>query len=260
MSVFDEEKQLDDTDRNTFRMRYDFMNENKSNLSDNDYEEYCMHLSKVDVFYRHGVPGLPYFSEIRKNIKVIFSPDKPMYSKKYEKKDWFKKDRRGILGEYFHKDKCIHLYIENIKDCCKSKLEIKRLLLSTYIHELYHAYFESGNRYIPEIEEPLAEFGTLFCMDAMACMGVIAQKEVSIYHSRVNKKKKVLPIYAFGGYIFEKHQPDLRGWKMGELLKNYKSCLKNDMLNITQLGLSSGDSESWEEAYNNLKQALNYVD
>ena len=44
MSIFDEEKQSDDIDRNTFRMRYDFMNKNKSNLSDNDYEEYCMHL------------------------------------------------------------------------------------------------------------------------------------------------------------------------------------------------------------------------
>ena len=260
MGIFDEEKQLDDIDRNTFRMRYDFMNENKGNLSDNDYEEYCMHLSKVDVFYRPGVPGLPCFSEIRKNIKVIFSPDKPMYSKKYEKKDWFKKDRRGILGEYFHKRKCIHLYIENIKDCCKSKLEIKRLLLSTYIHELYHAYFESGNRYIPEIEEPLAEFGTLFCMDAMAYMGIIAQKEVSIYHSRVNKKKKVLPIYAFGGYIFEKHQPDLRGWVMGLLLKNYKLCVKEDRLNLPQQGLSSYDPNLWETAYNDLKKALNYVD
>ena len=259
MSIFDdEEKQSDDIDRNTFRMRYDFMNKNKSNLSDNDYEEYCMHLSKVDVFYRHSVPGLPNFSEIRKNIKVIFSAAKPMYSKRYDKK-WFKKDC-VILGEYFHKDKCIHLYIENIKGCCKSKIEIKRLLLSTYIHELYHAYFESGNRYIPEIEEPLAEFGTLFCMDAMAYMGVIVQKEVSIYHSRVNKKKKALPIYAFGGYIFEKHQPDLRGWKMGLLLKNYKLCVKKDRLNLPQQGLSSYDPNLWETAYNDLKKALRYVD
>ena len=72
----------------------------------------------------------------------------------------------------------------------------------------------------------------------------------------VNKKKKVLPIYAFGGYIFEKHQPDLRGWKMGSLLENYKK----DRLNLPQQGLSSYDPNLWETAYNDLKKALSYVD
>ena len=52
----------------------------------------------------------------------------------------------------------------------------------------------------------------------------------------------------------------MRGWKMGTLLENYKSCLKNDMLNITQQGLSSYDPNLWETAYNDLKKALNYVD
>lgn len=242
-------------------LRYTYIDE--ASLDDKEYENYCTYLSKVDAFYRPLIPGLPCFPMLRQSIKVVFSKEKPTYDTRYRDKKWFKEDRM-VLGEYFPKHKtyseCIYLYIENIKEACKLRPDDKfsPLLLSTYVHELYHAYFRSGDRYMPEVEEPLAEFGALFCMEAMAFMGLITLNEVHMYHSRVNDKIESIPIYAFGGYIFEKYLSNYLSWNMGLLLEAYRLNIHNSFHQLPEI--TSWNSRQWDNVYKELCKALNYVD
>ena len=132
------------------------------------------------------------------------------------------------------------------------------MLLSTYIHELYHAYFRSGDRYEPEVEEPLAEFGTLFCMNAMACMGIVEEVDVKDYRKIVAAKKSSLPIYAFGEHIYQQHYKQ-KSWRMGLLLDAYKLKIQNDKEDFS-LNILSWSPNDWDKAYTDLCEALNYVD
>ena len=71
-----------------------------------------------------------------------------------------------LLGEYKPKEKNIYLYIETIKSCGK---DVDNLVLTTYVHEMMHAYFDRKGHeqypYIYETEEPLAEAGMLLFLD-----------------------------------------------------------------------------------------------
>lgn len=270
MSIFDDDKdQMERIDNTVYTrltnerrvsVQFEFINEVWSSDDDCDYVDCCTYISKVDAFYRPSIPGIPYFSEIRQDVKVVFSKETPNYQRKYEDKPWFNGGNIAVLGEYNHNHdthgECILLYIHNIKASCGSILidhKTKQLLLATYVHELYHAYFKSEDGYKAEVEEPLAEFGTLFCLEVMACMGVVDLSEVDSYHSRVKDKKDALPIYAFGADIFEKHSQKQTLCEMGRILKAYKES-------IPLCNLSSWNPEDWDKAYEDLKKALNYVD
>ena len=202
MSIFDEEKHMDDLDKLTLlnepridSIRFKF--EERVNLDSEDYEKYCKSLSKVDIFHRDAIPGIPDFGEIRKDVKVIFSKLQPNYGEKYKNGSL---SQILVLGEYVDSENAIYIYVNNIKAECNTA-PINRLMLAVYIHELYHAYFKSGNRYIREIEEPLAEFGALFCLEAMTVMGTAEIDDLHFYKKMVAEKKKYLPEYAFGEYI-----------------------------------------------------------
>jgi len=74
-----------------------------------------------------------------------------------------------ILGEYKPQDHNIYLYIETIQAKSNNPAILENYILTTYIHEMLHAYFDRERiyPYIFEIEEGLAEGGTLLYLDSI---------------------------------------------------------------------------------------------
>lgn len=239
------------------RGKYEF--ENEASLDSDVFEQYCANLSKVDAFYVPSIPGIPNFGTIRENVVVIFSDQEKTYADKYDDSGLEKVD---VLGEYgnsqhAHVKSKIYIYVNSIiKNTQGNGSEIDQLMLAVYIHELYHAYFKSGNRYIREIEEPLAEFGALFCLEAMTVMGTAEIDDLHFYKKMVAEKKKYLPEYAFGEYIHKQYMMR-NDWNMGKLLVGYRDFI-NNAIHISPI--SSDNPEEWKNAYKDLCKALNYVD
>ena len=269
MGIFDVDNNIDKVDNCTPPyqrlncMQYYFACTNGIDEDGDEFKLYCKVISKADSFYRPFIPGLPTPHVIRQYLKVVFSSEKPVIQK-FDNKEWFNNDKKFpklLLGEYRSKDEkfgeCIILYVKNIESSSNSS-KFTSLLLSTYIHELYHAYFRSGDRYEPEVEEPLAEFGTLFCMNAMACMGIVEEDDVNYYRKIVAAKESCLPIYAFGEHIYQQHKKQ-SSWRMGVLLDAYKLKIQNSQKDFS-LNLLSWNPKEWDEAYKKLCTALNYVD
>lgn len=252
MSIFDEEL--------TIRYKYIQYKFDVDGIEKNDtYSRYCRSLSKVDSFCQPHIQGLPLFHDIRDDVKVVFSAKRPHYGERYNDDDSFSDVL--ILGEYVASDpkfgECVILYVNNISECSRSKISFETLMLAVYIHELYHAYFRSGDNYILDVEEPLAEFGALFSLEAMASMGVIAGSAVTEYLEFVRNKTK-LPKYSFGSHIYSKHQ-DYPSWIMGVLLDHYRIKVQNsDLMDLSHIYTENPDK--WDEAYEELCKALNYVD
>ena len=220
------------------------------------FNGYCALLSKVDAFCQPNIQGLPLFYKIR--VKVVFSAKRPHYGERYNDDSF---SDVLILGEYVASEpefgECIILYVNNIYDCSRSKISFETLMLAVYIHELYHVYFRSGDNYILDVEEPLAEFGALFSLEAMASMGVIAGSAVTEYLEFVRNKTK-LPKYSFGSYIYSKHQ-DNPSWIMGVMLDHYRIKVQNsDLMDLSHIYTENPDK--WDEAYEELCEALKYVD
>ena len=106
-----------------------------------------------------------------------------------------------ILGQYEPKKKCITLFIKSIRYAAEeNRISSSYLLQAVFAHELYHAYFQK-NKYVPEIEEPLAEFGSLLYMRILfkddkdnieALLEMIEKKE----------KHQSLQYYSLGATLF----------------------------------------------------------
>ncbi len=75
---------------------------------------------------------------------------------------------RMIRGRYEHENKVIKLYPEEMKTEYGGN-RMNELLVSTLAHEAMHAYFDRPGHemfpYIYFVEEPLAEFGMLLCLN-----------------------------------------------------------------------------------------------
>jgi hypothetical protein len=98
----------------------------------------------------------------------------------------------SLLGLYESSTKTIYLFKNNIGND-------ETLLSATYIHEMFHAYYDSKGLYIPEIEEPIVECNTLCFLELF---------ETKYYHNyklSVNDKKSCLAInyYGFGSFLYE---------------------------------------------------------
>jgi hypothetical protein len=124
-----------------------------------------------------------------------------------------------ILGEYLPDLKKVVLYWNNIDNACGKPTY--NGVLSTYIHELFHAYFHyiteqkhAEYNYIREIEEAMAEFSTLVFLRLMKNDYSYSNKWEDIFDwasdSIGKKQNKVgnLPAYGFGRYLFEKISED----------------------------------------------------
>jgi len=116
-----------------------------------------------------------------------------------------------LLGEYFPEEKKVVLYVND--DDCKGQHTYKGVL-STYIHELFHAYFhyvteqkQAKYNYIREIEEAMTEFSTLVFLRMMK--NEYSYEWCDIYEWAVNeigKKQNTvgnLSAYGFGRYLFD---------------------------------------------------------
>lgn len=118
-----------------------------------------------------------------------------------------------ILGEYLPELKKVVLYVNNIDESC-GKSTYKGVL-STYIHELFHAYFhyvteqkQAEYNYIREIEEAMTEFSTLVFVREMKDRGnkydwcMISYWALEHIGEKQNKIGD-LPAYGFGRYLFD---------------------------------------------------------
>ena len=125
-----------------------------------------------------------------------------------------------ILGEYLPDLKKVVLYRKNIDDACGEPTY--NGVLSTYVHELFHAYFhyftEHHNKaeYNPirEIEEAMAEFSALVFLRVMEDIyedyyddGNKWSEILEWTKKSIGEKQKNvgdLPAYGFGRYLFDK--------------------------------------------------------
>ncbi len=119
-----------------------------------------------------------------------------------------------ILGEYQPELKKVVLYKKNIDDACYGEPTYNGVL-STYIHELFHAYFhyiteqkKAKRNYIREIEEAMAEFSTLVFLRVMENLydGNEWSEILNWTIKSIGEKQKTvgdLPAYGFGLHLFE---------------------------------------------------------
>ena len=108
-----------------------------------------------------------------------------------------------ILGEYIIKSETIILYINNIRLAAgENNLKSSFLLISVFAHELYHAYFHK-NQYIQELEEPMAEYGSLLYVNSLRILKVVTEDSISGLTKMIQEKKDILRYYSIGSYIFQ---------------------------------------------------------
>lgn len=108
------------------------------------------------------------------------------------------------LGEYLPKDKIIVLYPEAMKKCIAAKGwemdHFNLLLVTTFVHETMHAYFDRKDHetypYIPFVEEPLAEFGMLL---------FLKETGHEFYEQAYNNVKVKTTCYKYGASLMDRH-------------------------------------------------------
>lgn len=104
------------------------------------------------------------------------------------------------LGRYFPAEKKIELYYRNIEFAYPTDLD--NALLYVFAHEMYHAYYHYKSlcpSSIAEVEEPLAEYGTLHFFKCQGYGKIFNFAQRSI---RSKKRSKYISYYGFGDYIF----------------------------------------------------------
>ncbi len=103
----------------------------------------------------------------------------------------------SLLGLYDPAEKSVYLFKNNIGNNIG-------LLCAVYIHEMFHAYYDSGNKYIPEIEEPIVECNTLCFLE------LFNKAYLDSYKISVERKQKTIVInfYGFGAHLYENRSLD----------------------------------------------------
>lgn len=111
----------------------------------------------------------------------------------------------SILGEYYRTKKQIVLYLETIR---KSAFPSYKLF-QTYIHEMFHAYYDANpagpDYYIEKVEEPITELGALTFIEKFS--GKKKNKEFMDFAVAHVEKKQFNPAtchYGFGAYLLNK--------------------------------------------------------
>ena len=111
-----------------------------------------------------------------------------------------------ILGEYIKNKKQIKLYINNIRAVAQENeiMSPSFLLQAVLIHELYHVFFDK-DKYIQELEEPMAEFGSLLYMRLLNDGGRGCECKITALFQMIKGKKHNawLKYYSVGAYLFQ---------------------------------------------------------
>lgn len=120
-----------------------------------------------------------------------------------------------LLGEYIPNEKKIIIYEKNIEDYAKKDGKIDgdekhKYILMTYIHEFAHAFFhyksKDDYKYVPEIEEAMAELFTLICLDMKVKKDKKCDEVYNFALENIKKKQEeggILSAYGFGAYLYE---------------------------------------------------------
>lgn len=110
----------------------------------------------------------------------------------------------SILGEYYRAKSQIILYLETIR---KSTFP-SYMLFQTYIHEMFHAYYDANptgpDYYREKVEEPITELGALTFIEKFT--GKNKDKEFMDFAVADVEKKQFYPAichYGFGAYLFK---------------------------------------------------------
>jgi len=148
---------------------------------------------------------------------VNISEEKPTYFEKL-KSDYLGKDIKKedcaqypLLGEFIPSEPSnVNLYYYNILDCAeKDGVNYLIVLRYVYLHELMHKYFYKINpahKYIPEEEEPMAEFGALFCLDLLVENGIADKSELDWALKHVKNKDGLLKHYSYGEELYRQYK------------------------------------------------------
>lgn len=116
-----------------------------------------------------------------------------------------------VFGEYIPSQSCINLYVKTIMEC-------HDFIERVFVHEVMHAFFDRDEvrkaiPYILEVEEPLAEAGTLYFAEKVGDSK--AGYSLSDAHKIV--AKGIYP-YKKGETLFKKHHDET--W---DVVQTYKS-------------------------------------
>lgn len=119
------------------------------------------------------------------------------------------------LGEYISSENKIVLYPDAMRQC--DKVHFDQLLVSTFVHETMHAYFDRDGHemypYIPFIEEPLAEFGMLLFLKESG------HKFYGWAYDNVKNKKTC---YRFGSALMDRHIKEGQNSTIRQFHEQYK--------------------------------------
>ena len=180
-----------------------------------------------------------------------------------------------ILGEYLKYYKKIILYINNIEDHIRKikgfvdKDEKNNLIITTYIHELFHAYFhfvtgqsifrQHRYNYILEIEEAITEFCTLVYINNIKSGNPEWSNIFKSAYTNILEKQKSkgdLSAYGFGAYLFDNIKKENERY---ELINNYIQKLGNIDENdkkVNEYIEKVREPNNYEECVNLLKEIL----
>ena len=231
-----------------------------------------------------SLPNNSITDKIREPLNFVKIHDNYLSDNYYEireerkrKKDRDNKiDSYPILGEYLKHYKRIILYINNIEDYCKKKnqgsidkVEKEKLIITTYIHELFHAYFhfvteqsifrQYRYNYILEIEEAITEFCTLVYINYVKSGGLDWKDILKFAHTNISEKQESkgdLSAYGFGAYLFDNMKKENERF---ELINNYIQKLGNINENdkkVNEYIEKVREPKNYEECVKLLKEIL----
>ena len=173
------------------------------------------------------------FEDLKKRLK-----DPPLYNWKPTiiNGERFYQHSYPVLGEYDPIKKEIIMYIKNIEKRIEDGTDVKysELFNIVLLHEMFHAYFhyvtERGKcsyNYIFEIEEAMAEFCSLVCLEDLSFKDYKGEDVFDFAKKNIEEKQNEvgeLAAYGFGAYLFDKL---ILNEKRYELINNYIQKLGN---------------------------------
>lgn len=135
--------------------------------------------------------------------------------------------RYSPLGYYSHDDRTIHLFIRNITQYANdNNLVENNVLAYVYIREMFHAFFHnvvggSGEYYLREIENPIAECGALLYLRDNNFNDIL-QATYNIIKSSQNGYSSA---NGFGLYLFEHN--DFEKFNPLDIIREYALKARN---------------------------------
>lgn len=144
----------------------------------------------------------------------------------------------SLLGEFID-PKQVVLYINTIGNN-------KHKLVTTFVHEMYHAYFDTHENFNEYVEEPIVEYSTLRFVEELEKEDGRFQGITEYYKEELLRKQKVPGIahYGFGAYLFDHQSVE---WT--ETFKKYCLCLNFNSIEFKEyVSLMSGIYPFDEEA------------